>query len=292
MTDHQTESADQPTASRGQAETGPGSIHRIERVVERELRTLARTSTFAILAVAFAAVVFGIGIVGGGVRAGYVPTAVDLVTPLELLVPVVAIAFGYRAIVGDGQRGELDVLETYPLAARELVVGVFVGRALGLLAAVGIPVSLAGAAVVFLREEPLGRYASHVGADSPLLFVRFVVLTVLFALVVLAVAIAISALVSGTREALALAVVALVVLLVGIDLALVYGVGTGIIGESALVYSLAVSPLSAYRGLVFETVVVTAAGTGPRTASPAASLFGLAAWTVGSLLVATWAVKR
>ncbi|OLZ40577.1 copper ABC transporter permease [Natrinema saccharevitans] len=270
----------------------PKPTRRIERIVGRELRTVSRNRTFVLLGAAFAAVMLGIAWVGGGVGAGYVPTIVDLLTPLELLVPIVAVAFGYRAILGDRRRGELDVLETYPIAPREHVLGVFVGRAVGLLGTVVVSLLLVGGAVVVGREEPFSRYASHAGADSPLLFARFVVLTALFALSILAVAIAISALVSGTRSALALSVVALVVVLVGLDLALVYGLASGYLGESSLVYALAVSPLSAYRGLVFETVVITAAGTGPQTASPAASLIGLAVWTIGSLAVATSAIDR
>ena len=270
----------------------PGWRHRLGRVVARELRTVARTRTFGLLAAALAAVVVAIAWVGGGVRAGYVPAVVDLLTPLELLVPIVAVAFGYRAILGDRRRGELDVLETYPLSARELVVGVYVGRALALTVAVVVPLVVVGLGVVLAREAPLAIYATHAGADSPLLYARFVVLTAAFALTMLAVAVAVSALVGGSRSALALAVLALVVLLVGLDLALVAGLASGVLGESSLVHALAVSPLSAYRGLVFETVVLTAAGTGPRVASPGASLVGLLVWTVGSLAVATWGVKR
>lgn len=271
---------------------GATSRRRLGRVVGRELRTVGRTRTFLVLGVAFAIVVVGIAWVGGGVRAGYVPTVVDLLTPLELLVPIVAVAFGYRAILGDRRRGELDVLETYPVTARELVLGVYVGRAIGLLVAVTAPLLVVGGLAVVVREEPLGMYASHVGADSPILFARFVVLTALFALAVLAVAIAISALGTGTRSVLALSVVALVGLLVGLDLALVFGLSAGFVGESSLLHALAVSPLSAYRGLVFETVVVTAAGTGPQTASPVASVLGLVGWTVGALGIAIWAIRR
>jgi len=46
----------------------------------------------------------------------------------------------------------------------------------------------------------------------------------------------------GTRSALALSVVALVVLLVGLDLALVYGFTNGYLADSSLVHALAVSP--------------------------------------------------
>ncbi|ELY42864.1 ABC transporter permease [Natronorubrum tibetense] len=285
-------SRDERAPTDHQPPTAPGSMRLLETIVRRELQTLARTRTFYVLAIAFAAVVLGIAWVGESVRAGYVPTLVDLLTPLELLVPVVAVAFGYRAILGDEQRGELDVLETYPVSSREIVLGVYIGRAIGLLTVVVVPLVLAGLAVAVTESDVLTIYASHAGADSPILFARFVVLTALFALAVLGVAIAISAIVSGTRSALALAVVALVVLLVGLDLALAYGFSAGIIGDGGLVHSLALSPLSAYRGLVFESAVVVAAGTGPAVAAPVSSLVSLVVWTAGSLALATWAVNR
>ena len=76
------------------------------------------------------------------------------------------------------------------------------------------------------------------------------------------------------------------------DLAIVYGFGAGIIGDGALIYTLSLSPLSAFRGLVLETAVAVAAGTGPRTASPVASVVGLALWTAASLAIASVAVGR
>ncbi|EMA35466.1 ABC transporter permease [Halobiforma nitratireducens] len=270
----------------------PGTTRLLGTIVGRELRTVARTHTFYLLAAAFAAVVLGITWIGGGYTAGYLPTAVDLLTPLELLVPIVAVAFGYRAILADDQRGEIEVLETYPVSPREIVLGVYAGRAAGLALAVAIPLAVAAIAIAVTGDDAVAIYATHAGADSPVLFARFLVLTVLFALVVLAVAIAISSLVSATRSALGLSVVALVALLVGFDLAIVYGLAEGLIGDATLLHSLAISPLSAYRGLVLETTVVVAAGTGPQVASPLASLAGLVAWMVGSLAVAVWGVRR
>ncbi|WP_254863011.1 ABC transporter permease [Halovivax gelatinilyticus] len=269
----------------------PGPAERVWRLFGRELRTVARTRTYLFLTAALAAILLGIALTGS-VTAGYVPTVVDLLTPLELLVPIIAVAFGYRAIVADDARGELDVLATYPVSAREHVLGVYIGRAVGLLIAIVTPLVIVGGAVAFRREEPVAIYATTAGADSPILFARFVLLTIAFALVVLAVALAISALAGGIRSGLVLAIVALIVLLVGLDLALVFGLSAGYLPESALLEAIAISPLSAYRGLVFETVITTAAGSGPETASVPASILGLAAWLVGSLVVAAWALRR
>ncbi|OVE83066.1 ABC transporter permease [Natronolimnobius baerhuensis] len=270
----------------------PGTGHLLWTIIGRELRTVARNRTFYLLAAALTAVVLGVTWIGDGYTAGYLPTAVDLLTPLELLVPIVAIAFGYRAILADDERGELDVLETYPVSPREIVLGVYAGRAVGLTVGVALPLVVAAVAIAVTADGTAGLYATHAGADSPVLFARFLVLTVLFALAVLAVALAISAVVSATRSALGLSIVALVALLVGFDLALVYGLAEGVIGDADLLYALAISPLSAYRGLVLETTIIVASGTGPQVASPIASLVGLLAWTLGSLAVAVWGVRR
>jgi len=278
------------TATR--AVTPPGTGRTIRTLVGRELRTIARTRTVILLGIALAAVLLGITWTGGGYLAGYLPTIVDLLMPLELLVPIVAVAFGYRAILDDQRRGELDVLDTYPVSALEYVLGVYIGRAIGLAVTIVVPFAVVAAAITFTGDDTVGVYATHEGADSPVLFGRFLVLTVLFALVLLSVAVALSSVVSGTRSALALSVVALVVLLVGLDLALMFGLAEGLIGDAELLHALAVSPLSAYRGLVLETTVIVAAGTGPQVASPLASLVGLGVWAVGSLAVAVWAVGR
>ena len=272
--------------------TAPGPGHVVATIVRRELWTVVRTRTFLLLGFALTAVLLGVAVLSGGLRAGYVPTAVDLLTPLELLVPVVAVAFGYRAVLGDEQRGELDVLRTYPVSPWQIVGGIYLGRAAGLIAAVTLPLAFVGVAVALTEREASILYATHTGADSPLLYLRVVLLTILFALVLLAVALAISAIASTARSALALGVVALVVLLVGADLALVYGLSSGIVPEESLIHALALSPLSAYRGLVLETAVVVAAGTGPQTAAPLSSVIGLLVWGVGSLAVATAALRR
>ena len=270
----------------------PDASHLLRTIFTRELRTVVRTRTFLLLGFALTAVLLGAAWVGGGLGAGYVATTVDLLTPLELLVPIVAVAFGYRAVLGDERRGELDVLETYPVKAWQIVVGVYLGRAVGLVVAILVPLGVVWSAIALSDTDVSPIYATHGGADSPVLFARLIILAVLFALVVLAVAIAISAVASAARSALALAVVALVVLLVGLDLLLVYGLSTGFLAESALLQALAISPLSAFRGLVLESVVVVAAGTGPQTAAPIASIVGLLVWGVASLAVATWSVGR
>ncbi len=270
----------------------PSVTATIESLVKRELSTAVRLRTYVGLWFGLVGVLLAIAWFGGGIQVGYVSTIIDLLTPLELLIPVLAFAFGYRAILDDERRGVLDVLRTYPLSPWQVVAGTYLGRAIGLVAVVVTALAFL-VLPIFVTESyrPLF-YATHTGADSPGLFVRFIVLTACFALVMLAVAVAVSALVGTARSALMTVGVVLFGLLFLADIALVFGLSRGLIEEGSLVSSLAISPLSAYRGLVLETTVATTAGTGPARASPLASVVGLAVWWGCSLAVAALSIRR
>jgi len=257
-------------------------------IARRELSTVARTRSYLLLSVGLA-VVFGGAVRGGGVDGGYVPTAVDLLLPLELLVPVVAVALGYRAFGGDND--DRSMLLSYPVPKRSLVAGVFAGRVVGLAAIVGVPLGLVGL-VASRAGAPASRvFATHSGGDSPVLFVRFLALTVCFGAVVLAMAMAASVLVRAGRAALAAALAVLVAVVAGGDLASLAGLTTGWIGEDALGTALAASPNAAYRGLVLETVVGVVAGGGGAIDVPAA-VAGLVGWLLVSLRVVVAGLDR
>ncbi|MFO7925889.1 MAG: ABC transporter permease [Halobacteriota archaeon] len=270
----------------------PSALAILRTLIRRELSTAVLDRTYIGLWIGFVGVLFGIAWIGGGMQVGYVSTIIDLLTPLELLIPVIAFAFGYRAIVDDERRGVLDVLRTYPVSSWQVVAGVYLGRAIGLAAIVSTALSALMFPIFVTESYRPVFYATHTGADSPGLYLRFVVLTVGFALAMLAVAVAISALVGTARTAIAIASVTLLAVLFVADIALVFGVARGLIAETSLVSSLAISPLSAYRGLVFEATVAVTAGTGPRVASPVASAIGLGVWWLGSLAVAAVAIRK
>ncbi|MFC6730499.1 ABC transporter permease, partial [Natronoarchaeum mannanilyticum] len=118
---------------------------RTTAVFERELGTLARNRLYPLLAVGFAALIVAIAL--GSDVSGYVPLVATLLTPIELLVPVLVAAMGYRSILGDRERGELDVLRTYPATREEYVVGVFLGRLVAITATVVAPLLAVGVAV-------------------------------------------------------------------------------------------------------------------------------------------------
>lgn len=270
----------------------PGTASILRTIVRRELSTAVGRRTYLALWFGFVGVLLGIAWFGGGLHAGYVSTIIDLLTPLELLIPVFGFMLGYRAILDDRRRGVLDVLGTYPVSAWQIVTGVYLGRAIGLAAVVSTALSVLVYPIMLTDSQQYLFYATHTGGDSIGHFLRFIVLTVVFALVMLAVAIAISALVGTTRTAIAALGLTLFGLLFAADIGLVFALSRGMIAEESLVSSLAISPLSAYRGLVIETTIVATAGTGPRTASPLASVLGLLVWWLGSLLVAAGAIRR
>ena len=109
---------------------------------------------------------------------------------------------------------------------------------------------------------------------------------------ILALALAVSALAWSRRTAIMLAVLLLGIVVVGVDLVLLRGFGTGWIAEQQLTTALAASPASAYRGLTFETVLYVALDTESGYASPLASAIGLLSWLVVSLSLTIAAVER
>jgi ABC-2 type transport system permease protein len=267
----------QTRASRGET---------LQAVTARELLTVARSRSSLVLLAGVTVILFSI-LFSGGATHRYLPTAVDLLLPLEFLVPAVAIALGYRPLAEDVRRGELDILETYPLSTSTYVFGVFLGRALAVLVVIGLPLVFVGSYVALTTPDVPSILTTQQGADSPFVFVRFVALTLFFGLVVLSMALAASALARSRRSALVVGIVVLALVVIGADLLVLRGFSGGTISSEALLTVLSLSPTSAFRGLVFETVISAAVDTGRRQAAPALSVVGLLFWLVLSLGVTT-----
>lgn len=280
---------DQAGTNSGEAAT-PSPRDTFEPLLTRELKTVFRTRTYLLLSIAFALVLVGLVVASEGHREGYGPTVIDLLVPLEFLVPVIAIAFGYRAILGDERRGELDVFTTYPLSPAVHALAVYAGRAVGIVAAIVVPLAIIGGLVAVFPEETIQVFATHEAGDSPIVFARFVVLALLYGLVVLSLALAVSAVASSTRSALALAAAVLLFVVVGADLGIIGTLGAGWLPEDAVVYATALSPNSAFRGLVLETAIGVQAG--PRAAIPLLNILGQLFWLVVGLVITVGSLRR
>ncbi|MFB6090708.1 MAG: ABC transporter permease [Halobellus sp.] len=262
-------------------------LDRLRVVFERELTTVRRTRTYLVLSVGFALLATAIAVTSG--VSGYVPLLLSLVTPLELLVPLLAGAYGYPAIVGARTRDELEIHQTYPVTRAEYVGGIYLARAAALSASVVVPLLLLLFAVPVFgpRATPLPQ---STGLDSPVLYLRFVVLTAALACVTLALFQFVSAVAGDRRRGLVATLVGALVVLLGFDAVAVVGLGLGS-GAAATVAVL--GPTGAYRELTLALAVA------PATASRSGSLVDVAVggtvllgWLVASLALAAVSVWR
>ncbi|MGQ4557009.1 ABC transporter permease subunit [Halobellus sp. GM3] len=287
------------TGSQTGGETGRGERfgERIDRlqgdlfvVATRELRTVVRTPALLALSAAFALSVGGVAWAGTGGSGGFVPLTLDLLTFVEVLVPLLAVAFGYRSILGDRQTGELDVVRTFDVDRVAYVGGVYLGRALALVTVVVGALLAVGLSVPYLTADIPTFLAINEAADSGVRYVRFVALSAVFTLVVLAATVAISAATRTVRTAFALAAALVVALVLGIDTALVAGLAGGVVPDGGLAALLALSPNSAYRGLVLSAAIGVIGEADVAAGAPFANLLGLVGWWAGSLALAVWRV--
>lgn len=263
---------------------------RLVAVVDRELSTVWRTRAYLGLALGFVVVVNALAWTGSA--ASYATLSLDLLVAVQVLVPVLAAGLGYRAVLADAVSGELEVLRSFPVDRAEYVLGVYLGRLAAVLVVVLVAL-LSAALVVPLGGRSTSTFlAGHAVGGSFAVHLRFVVLTALFAAVALAAVVAVSALARSVRGALAVAVVLVVLFGVGLDVALVAGLATGVVPPDGLPALLALSPTSAFRGLVLDLVVSAATTETLRTGSRVLNLLGLLAWLGGALAVAGYGVWR
>ena len=252
----------------------------IDTVFRRELATVARTPGYAALAVGFGVALFGLVAVGGGGATGFVPAIVDLLLPVEALVPAAAVVLGYRALLADGATGELAVIRTYPVGIASYVAGVLLARLVALAVVVGGPAALVGVYVGLTAAPDTGIFATHAGVDSPLLYVRFLAFVFGLGAAYLSVAAAVSAIASSRRSAIALGALVLGGGVLGGDLALLESLSAGT-AAAATPDLLALTPNGAFRGLVFEHVIGVAFAPETDFVPTGRALASLGGWTLG-----------
>jgi Cu-processing system permease protein len=104
-------------------------------------------------------------------------TIASLVSLVIYLVPLVALLLGYDAIVGERERGSLELLLSMPLTRLELLLGKFTGLALALV--VSTWVGFGACAVLLVRSSAtLLHYAGFIGSAT-LLGLAFLSLAVM-----------------------------------------------------------------------------------------------------------------
>jgi ABC-type transport system involved in multi-copper enzyme maturation permease subunit len=265
---------------------GDGVLAGVGTVFRRELATVLRTPGYGVLAGGLLAVLGLLVAVGGGGATGFVPTVVDLLLPAELLVPVLATVLGYRALLSDVVSGELAVIRTYPVSVAGYVVGILLARLVALVAVVGLPFAAVGGYVWLTAAPDTGIFATHTGVDSPLLYVRFLALSLLLGAAFLATSMWVSAAATSRRNAVALAVLAFLVGTLGGDLSLIGSLMAGA-DPSAVAGRAALTPNGAFRGLVFETVIGVSFAQEQAVVDVGRAVGSLVGWTVLGSFAAT-----
>lgn len=257
----------------------------IGTVFRRELVTVRRTPGYVVLAVGLLIVLGGLAAVGGGGGTGFLPAVVDLLLPTEILVPLLAIVLGYRALLTDTTSGEFAVIRTYPVSTVDYVLGVLLARIAALVAIVGVPFALVGLYVWLTAAPDTGIFATHSGVDSPLLFVRFLAFVLLLGTAYLSLSAAVSALASSRRSAIALGLLALLVGVLGGDLAILRSLSGGA-SPGEIPGLLALTPNGAFRGLVFEHVIGVAFAPGGEFVQTGRAVGSLVSWILAGIAVA------
>ncbi|MFB6102491.1 MAG: ABC transporter permease subunit [Haloplanus sp.] len=261
------------------------TTHRLTAVFEREFATVIRTRVYGVVGVGFVATVVALGLVGG--VSGYVGAILNLLTPLAVLLPVFCAALGYRSLLTDRESGEADVLRTFALPRWAYVGGVLLARLTVVVLIVLLALVVVGVAVPLFSRGSSEFLLRRTTYNGPLLFVRFSVLTAIATAVFFTAVTAVSAAASRSRRALALGVLLVVAFTVGLDLVIVAGIATDVFTPDLLPWLLALSPVSAYRGLVLALVVEPATASSLQAGSAFANSLGLVGWFAGSLAAAT-----
>lgn len=248
-----------------------------------------------VLAVALVFAVFSLVIAyAGGAQQGTVGlrslefTVASLVSLVIYLVPLIALLLGFDAIVGERERGSLDLLLALPISRADLLLGKYLGLAGALALAM-----LAGLAIVggMLVRKFAGAALFHYGG--------FVLSALLLGLAFLSLAVMISVLARDRTRASGLAIVSWFFFVLVFDL-LVLGtlVATGgSYGGGALPYLLLLNPADVFRILNVFSLDEVRALYGVTSIAPGAlgdvRVLGAAmlAWIAAPLALASWRFK-
>ncbi|MDO4905698.1 MAG: ABC transporter permease subunit [Lautropia sp.] len=248
-----------------------------------------------VLAVALVFAVFSLVITyAGGAQQGTVGlrslefTITSLVSLVIYLVPLIALLLGFDAVVGEKERGSLDLLLAYPVTRSELLLGKYCGLALAL--ALAMLAGLATVGVVLVIQF---------GNDALFHYVGFVISALLMGLAFLSLAVLVSVLARDRTRASGAAIILWFLFVLVFDLVLlgVLVATAGHYGGDIFPYLLLLNPTDVFRILnVFSTEDVKSAYGLINVMPPTLSNIGvlstvMLAWIVAPLMLANWRFK-
>jgi Cu-processing system permease protein len=245
-----------------------------------------------VLAVAVVFTVFSLAIAYlGGAQQGTVglqsteATIASLVSLVIYLIPLIALLLGFDAIVGERERGSLDLLLALPLTRAELLLGKYLGLAAALTLS-----TLAGFALV------AALMAGSLGGNGVFHYLGFMLSSVLLGLAFLSLAVMLSVLARDRTRASGLAIALWFLFVLVFDLLLLglLVASGGRLGGDAFAYLLLLNPADVFRilnvfslddlrGLYGLTSIVP-----PALANPWLMGVAMLGWIVAPLGVASW----
>lgn len=256
-------------------------------IAVREFRIVGRSRWplgVAILFGVFTAAVVGMGALEVG-PSRYDAVAASLAELGVYLVPLVALTFGYDAIVGPATTGTLELLFALPVPQGRVVLGTYLGRATSLMAALLLGFVPGAALTVFLADvASLGVYAvvalAAVGA----------------ALAFLGISLLVSTVAHEKTHALGAVLLAWLWFVLLHDL-LALGAIAGLdLSGTAVGVMVLLNPADCFRVLALSRLEVVSGGVGSvlQAASLSVSMVAvaLAVWTIGTVWLAARLVRR
>ncbi|MFE8071800.1 ABC transporter permease subunit [Marinobacteraceae bacterium S3BR75-40.1] len=273
-------------------------MNAIWAVARKELSDSLRNRWLVAMTLVFAVLAVGITWFGsasaGQVGFASIPATIASLTSLAIyLMPLIALLLAYDAIVGEDEGGTLLLLLTYPLSRGQLLLGKFLGHGLTLgiatllgfgSAAVAVALFVSGVEVLVLAEA----------------FARFVFSSILLGWAFMAIAYALSALVSEKSRAAGLALGVWFLFVLVFDLALL-GVlvsSEGSFSPDLLPWLLLFNPTDVYRLLNIGTFEMADQAAGVLSLGQDLPLGAfilwlvMLAWALCPLGLAWWAFRR
>lgn len=212
-------------------------------------------------------------------------TIASLVSLVIYLIPMIALLLGFDAVVGERERGSLDLLLSLPITRLELLLGKYAGLAAALTLS-----TVAGFAIVAVL---LYQRFSTAGLFH---YLGFVLSSVLLGLAFLSLAMLLSVLARDRARASGLAIALWFLLVLVFDLALlgVLVASGGAFGGEGFAYLLLLNPADIFRVLnVFSLDDVRrlyglASIVPPSLGNPWLMGAAIAGWIVAPLALASW----
>lgn len=268
-------------------------FHQVRVIAGKEFRDRIRNRWVLAVAVIFALFALAIAYLGSSQQGsvgfkGVDVTIASLVSLVIYLVPLIALILGYDTIVGERERGALDLLLSMPITKVEILLGKF----LGLAAALAVSTAAGfGTALVPLSQGLASSDLVH--------YAGFVTSATLMGMVFLSLSIMVSVIAADRIRASGVTIGMWFFFVLIFDLMLTGAlvVSDGRMGSGVFALLLMLNPTDVFRLLNIFTSEQVQSMYGLATimpdhlTNPAVLTAFMCAWIVGPFLIALWRFK-